>query len=143
MKLLPKDRQIYVSGRVWHEYYPKINVTPFIYALYENIDLAKYGHGVKRFLFTYIVTKPDGFYEPVALFDKKKREADISIVIPNEVIENATEEETIKIMEKVYLQGIDKLNLIKEKGNFDVASFKKDVEAIFSKENWYKIAEAA
>ncbi|MDX1939525.1 MAG: hypothetical protein SFU99_03180 [Saprospiraceae bacterium] len=143
MKLLPKDRQIYVSGRVWHEYYPKINVTPFIYALYENIDLAKYGNGLKRFLFTYIVTKPDGFYEPVVIFDKTKKEADISIVIPNEVIENATEEETIKIMEAIYLQGIDKLNSIKEISNFDVATFKKDVEAIFAKEKWYELAMTA
>lgn len=142
MKTLPKDRQIYLSGRLWHEISPKVRIAPFIYALHEGIDLTKYGDGLEKFYFTFLVQKTD-FFKPAKFYSQKKKEADISVEIPIEKVEAATEEKTIKLMEAAYLEGIDKLKTIKRLHNFDVDAFKKDVEAIFSKEKWYEIAEAA
>ncbi len=142
MKLNPEKQQIFVSGRIWHEVYPKVNVTPFIYALNDGIDLSKYGEGIQKFYFTFLVQKTD-FFKPAKFYSQKKKEADLSIEIPIEKVENASEEEAIKLMEEAYLQGIDKLAAIKSLADFDVAAFKKDVEAIFAKEKWYEIPEAA
>lgn len=143
MKLLPNDRQIYISARLWHEYQDKVNLTPFIFKLHHELELTKYGFGLQKFYFTFLVTKPNDFFVPVKIFSKKKKEADISVEIPYEKIEAATREEAIKLMEEAYLKGIDKLAAVKSLADFDVAAFKKDVEAIFAKEKWYEIAEAA
>ena len=142
MKLNPEKQRIFVSGRIWHEVYPKVNVTPFIYALNDGIDLGKYGEGIQKFYFTFLVQKTD-FFKPAKFYSYKKKEADLSVEIPIEKVENASEEEAIKLMEEAYLEGIDKLAAIKSLADFDVEAFKKDVEAIFAKEKWYEIAEAA
>ena len=143
MKTLPKDRQIYLSGRLWHEYYPKVNIPPFIYVLHENINLTQYGEGLQKFYFTFLVNKPNGYKKEVTIYNQDKQEADISVEIPYEDVETATEKETIKLMEEAYLKGIEKLKTIKQLRNFDVDAFKRDVEEIFSQEKWYEMAEAA
>ena len=74
MREIPEDRQIYISGRLWHEVYPKVNLTPFIYVLHDGIDLSKYGKGLKKFYFTFIVVQPhDEINVPYACFDKKEK----------------------------------------------------------------------
>lgn len=143
METLEKNRSIYISARLWHEYQEKVNLTPFINAIEEHINLSNYGEGLHKFYFTFLVMNPNGYFKPVKIFSKKKKEADISVEIPYEQIEAATKEEAIKLMEQAYLKGIDKLALIKNLTDFDVAAFKSDVEAIFSQEKWYEIAEAA
>ncbi len=143
MEAIQENNNIFISCRIWHEYQDKINLTPFINAIEDKITLASYGEGLQKFYFTFLVTKPNDFFVPVKIFSKKKKEADISVAIPYEKIEAATKEEAIKLMEEAYLQGIDKLAAIKSLADFDVAAFKKDVEAIFAKEKWYEIAEAA
>ncbi len=142
MKILPKDRQIYISGRLWHEIHPKVRIAPFIYALHERIDLKDYGEGLDKFYFTFIIQNRD-FFKSAKFYSTKKREADISVEIPIEKVETATNEETIKLMEEAYLEGIEKLKTIKQLRNFDVDAFKRDVEKIFSQEKWYEMAEAA
>lgn len=142
MKEIPENQQIFVSGRLWHEIYPKVNVTPFIQALNEGIDLTKYGDGIQKFYFTFIVQNRD-FFKSAKFYSTKKREADISVEIPIEKVETATNEETIKLMEEAYLEGIEKLKTIKRLHDFDVDAFKRDVEKIFSQEKWYEMAEAA
>lgn len=143
MNIIEQPRSIYISSRLWHEYSEKVNTTPFINALEDKINLAKYGDGIQTFYFTFIVTKPSNFFTPARIFNRKKKEADISIEIPYEQIEAATDEEALQIMAEAYLKGIDVLNRFKHKGNFDVAAFKKDVEAIFAKDKWYEVALAS
>lgn len=143
MEAVQENNNIFISCRIWHEYQDKINLTPFINAIEDKITLSSYGEGLKEFYFTFLVTKPNDFFVPVKIFNKKKKEADISVAIPFEQVEAASPEETIKLMEEAYLKGIDKLATIKSLADFDVATFKKDVEAIFAQENWYERAEAA
>ena len=138
MREIPEDRQIYISGRLWHEVYPKVNLTPFIYVLHDGIDLSKYGKGLKKFYFTFIVVKPhDEINVPYARFDKKRKAADIAVGIPYDLVEGASEKETIKLMEKAYLEGIGKLAELPIK-DFDFVGLKKDVEEIFSRDGWYE-----
>ncbi len=138
MREIPEDRQIYISGRLWHEVYPKVNLTPFIYVLHDGIDLSKYGKGLKKFYFTFIVVKPhDEINVPYARFDKKDKAADIAEGIPYDFVEGASEKKTIKLMEKAYLEGVEKLGELPIKG-FDVGSLKEDVEEIFSRDGWYE-----
>ena len=59
MKLMPEDRQLYLSGRIWEEVQPKFNLAPFVYALHDTIDLAKYGNGIRKFYFTFIIVPAD------------------------------------------------------------------------------------
>ena len=138
MREIPEDRQIYISGRLWHEVYPKVNLTPFIYVLHDGIGLSKYGKGLKKFYFTFIVVKPhDEINVPYTRFDKELRAADIAVGIPYDLVESASEEETIGLMEKAYLEGIEKLGSLPIE-DFDVDSLKEDVEEIFSRDGWYE-----
>lgn len=144
MSHLPDERQIYISGRLWHEIYPKVNLSPFIHAIHEGIDLCKYGEGLHKFYFNFLVVLPKSkVLEPYAYYSRKKKEADISVKIPYNLMLNASEDEAIKLMEEAYLKGIDKLKTFSLKNTFDVDRFKKDVQSIFAKEKWYELAVAA
>jgi hypothetical protein len=142
MKQIPNERQIYISARVWHELYPKLNLTPFIYALHEGIDLAKYGAGLKKFYFNFLIDLPENqVLEPYLHYSRKKMEADISVRIPYHQFQNASPTEVIQLMEKAYLEGIEQLKNRSLAGDFAIEAFKADVQAIFAKENWYELAE--
>ncbi len=144
MKELLDDRQIYISSRLWHEIYPKVDLTPFIFTLHEGIDLSKYGEGIKKFYFTFIIVKPDDKINlPYTHYSKNKEEVDIAIEIPYERAQKASEIELIQLMEEAYLRGIEQLKTLPVKGRFDVDRLKKDVEMIFSKDRWYEIAQVA
>lgn len=143
MREIPEKRQIYISGRLWHEVYPKVDLTPFIYVLHDKIDIKKYGKGLKKFYFTFIVVKPhDEINVPYACFDKKEKAADIAVGISYSLVEHASQKETIKLMENAYLEGIEKLGELPIK-DFDAAALKKDVESIFSRDGWYEMAVAS
>lgn len=142
MREIPEDRQIYISGRLWHEVYPKVNLTPFIYVLHDGIGLSKYGKGLKKFYFTFIVVKPhDEINVPYARFAKKEKAADIAVGIPYDLVESASEEETIGLMEKAYLEGVGKLAELQIR-DFDAAGLKNDVDEIFSRDGWYEVVLA-
>jgi hypothetical protein len=140
MKLIPEDRQLYLSGRIWEEVQPKFNLVPFIYALHDAIDLAKYGNGIRKFYFTFIIVPADDLINRPAkqYFHAKKREAEISVEIPWLIFKNATETEAIKLMETAYLNGIELIKTLPLKERFDVGEFRRDVERIFGREEWYK-----
>ena len=111
MKEIPEDRQIYISGRVWHEIMNKVSFTPFIYVLHDKLDLSAFGEGLTRFYFTFIIVKPDDQINvPYAHFNKNNKSADIAIVIPYRLYDEASEKEAIQLMENAYLEGVDKLN---------------------------------
>jgi len=145
MKNLPDERQIYISGRLWYEIYPKMDIAPFIFALHEGIDLGKYGAGLKKFYFTFLVMPPDDkVLAPYQHYSTKKQEADISVRIPYEQVVNATEPALIVLMEQAYLQGIEQLKSYAAlMRSFDVEGLKRDVEKIFKTEGWYELAAAA
>ncbi|MBK9492023.1 MAG: hypothetical protein IPO07_26885 [Haliscomenobacter sp.] len=145
MKNLPDERQIYISGRLWHEIYPKMDIAPFIFALHEGIDLTKYDEGLKKLYFTFLVMPPDDkVLAPYQHYSAKKQEADISVRISYEQVVHATESEIVKLMEQAYLQGIEQLKGLCRIGTgFDVEGLKRDVEKIFEKEGWYEVVEAA
>ncbi|WP_353482743.1 hypothetical protein [Haliscomenobacter sp.] len=144
MSYLPDDRQIYVSGRLWHEIYPKVNLSPFIHALHEGIDLRKYGEGLHKFYFNFLIVLPKSkVLDSYKYYSRKHQEADISVRIPYNQMLNASEEEAIKLMEQAYLRGIDQLKTFSLKNTFDVDGLKKDVQAIFAKGKWYEMAVAA
>lgn len=144
MKELPNDRQIYISSRLWHEIHPKVDLTPFIFTLHEGIDLSKYGEGIRKFYFTFIIVKPnDIINRPYAHFNKKKREVDIAIKISYTKAEKASSSKLIRLMEDAFLQGIEKLKTLPLNAPFDVDQLQKDVKRIFSREGWFKRGTAA
>ena len=141
MREIPEDRQIYIPGRLWHEVYQKVNLTPFIYVLDDEIGLSKYGKGLKKFYFTFIVVKPhDEINVPYARFDNEETASDIAVGISYDLVECASKEETIELMEKAYLEGVEKLGELPIKG-FDVDSLKEDVVEVFSRDGWYERVE--
>ncbi|MCG8328543.1 MAG: hypothetical protein MI974_12700 [Chitinophagales bacterium] len=141
MREIPEDRQIYISGRVWHEVMHKVNLTPFIYTLHDQLNLTSFGKGLARFYFSFIIVKPDDqINTPYARFNKSKKFADIAISIPYNLYDNASEKETIQLMEDAYLKGIDQLNELSIQ-DFDATSLKNVVAAIFAQDNWHELAE--
>jgi hypothetical protein len=141
MKEIPEDRQIYISGRVWHEIMNKVNFTPFIYVLHDKLDLSAFGEGLTRFYFTFIIVKPDDQINvPYAHFNKNNKSADIAIAIPYHLYDEAPEKEAIELLEHAYLEGVDKLNELPIK-DFDVMGLKNTVELIFAQDNWYERVE--
>ncbi|HMQ49860.1 MAG TPA: hypothetical protein PKA70_20505 [Saprospiraceae bacterium] len=140
LQVIPEERQIYISGRVWHEVFPKVNLTPFIYILHQNVDLRQYGGGLRKYYFTFIVVKSgDKFNKPYARFNKKRKEADIAIGISYDLISQSSKEEALKLMEEAYLEGIDKLKEL-PLTDFDTYKFKNDIATLFKQDNWYKKA---
>ncbi|MCB0633949.1 MAG: hypothetical protein KDD15_29665, partial [Lewinella sp.] len=79
-------------------------------------------------------------FPPGTYFDKKKRSAEIAVKIDYDKVEKASKEEIIEMMENAYLEGIDLISTLPLPANFDVAAFKKDVEAIFAVDKWYELA---
>ena len=141
MKLIPNDRQIYVSARLWHEIDSKVRLAPFIYALHDGIDLTKYGDGLKKFYFTFLILRPERtLFPPGTYFDKEKRSAEIAVKIDYDKVLHSSKEEIIKMMEDAYLEGIDLISTLPLPGEFDVAAFRKDVETIFAVDKWYELA---
>lgn len=136
-----KNQKIFVSGRIWHELYPKVDPSPFLYALHQWIDLTKYGDGLKKYFFTFLALTPENkLHFPGTFFSRKRQEAEIAVVVPYEKIITSTDEETIKLMEIAYLEGIELIKTLPLKSAFDVDAFKKDVEAIFAQEKWWEKA---
>lgn len=141
MKLIPDDRQIYISARLWHEIQSKVRLAPFIHALHDGIDLSKYGNGIEKIYFTYIIVKPHSINnETYARYYKKYKKVDMALAIPYERAREASRLEMIQLMQETYLEGIDQLSTLPIQGTFDAAAFRKDVEAIFAVDKWYELA---
>jgi hypothetical protein len=136
--LLPEDISIYVSGRVWHELYPKVNPSPFLYKLYEEIDLASYGKGLEKFYFTFIVTQPtNNLHQAGNYFSSKKRSMEVAVRLPYEDVYSASEAEVFRMLEAAFLEGIDQIGKVQLPESFDYISFKTDVARIFMDKDWY------
>lgn len=108
--------------------------------MHDTIDLAKYGNGIRKYSFTFIIVPADDLINRPAkqYFHAKKREAEISVEIPWLIFKNATETEAIKLMEAAYLNGIELIKTLPLKERFDVGQFRRDVEVVFGREGWYK-----
>ena len=139
MKEIPEDRQIYISGKVWHEILDKVNFAPFIYILHDEIDLNVFGEGLLRFYFTFIIAKPnDQINIPYARFDKNTKWADIAVAIPYHIYKESSEKEAMKLMEDAYLKGIEQLGELPI-NDFDVSGFRDMVKDIFAQNGWYEL----
>lgn len=138
-----KDQQIFISGRIWHELYPKVDPGLFLKVLGQKIDLKKYGDGIVKFYFTFVVIEKltRNFSGWVGSdYFPKRASVDIGIRVPYEEIVAGDEATVIRLMEKALLEGIDTIAAHERKfvAPFDYKAFKADVEAIFAEENWYK-----
>lgn len=137
MELLPDDRQIYVSARLWHEIQPKVDVAPFINALHNGIDLTKYGDALDKFYFTFLILLPNRKrFLPGTYYSRKKKSIEVAVAIDYERAFTATRPELFEMMEQAYLEGIDMIST-RIKTGIDLGQFKKDVEAIFAVDKWY------
>jgi len=134
--ILPQDRQIYISGRIWHDVLPQVDVSPFLYALHEAIDLNDFGTGLQRYYFSFILM-PEGeqINLPYARYDKERRSADIAVRIPYKDYERPTADR-ILMLQNAYLQGIDQLATL-DVPEFDTAAFRQTVQKVFETEGWY------
>jgi hypothetical protein len=136
--LIPDDISIYVSGRIWHEVYPKVDPSPFIFKLYEEIDFESYGKGLNKFYFTFIVTRKENkLHQPGRYFSRKKRALEVAIRLPYDEVYEASQAATFRMLEAAFLEGIDQIGEVKIAEPFDYKSFKADVAKIFEDENWY------
>ena len=144
MKLIPNDRQIYVSARLWHEIDSKVRLAPFIYALHEGIDLSEYGDALDKFYFTFLILKPSNkLFFPGIYYNRKKKKVEVAVAIDYDEAFHADRPDLFKMMEKAYLEGIDMIGSIRLKGDFDIKKFKEDVKAIFSVDRWYELVMEA
>ena len=136
--ILPDDLHIYVSGRIWHELYPRVSPSPFLYKRFEEIDLPSYGKGIGKFYFTFIATQPQNeLHQPGRHYNAVNRTLEVAIRIPYEELVHASEHQTFRIMEAAFLEGITQIEQVALAESFDHQAFKADVEAIFADENWY------
>lgn len=136
--LLPNDRHLYVSARIWHEASHKVRLAPFLYKLYEEIDFESYGKGLYKYYFTFIITRPQNkLHQPGRYFGRKRRALEVAIRLPYDEVFNASEPEIYRMLEAAYLEGIDEIGKVKLKEPFDHEAFKADVAKIFEDENWY------
>ncbi|WP_367392983.1 hypothetical protein [Lewinella sp. LCG006] len=138
------NERIFISGRIWHELYPKVNPSLFLKVLRQKIDLQKYGAGIAKFYFTFVVVEnltPNFSNWVGSDYYPKKASIDIGIRVPYEEVVAADKATVIKLMEDALLLGIDTIGEYKLSVPFDYKAFKADVAAIFSEEEWYKMEE--
>jgi hypothetical protein len=140
---LDKEQQLFISGRIWHELYPKVRPSLFLKVLRQKIDLKKYGEGVAKFYFTFVVIEkltPNFSGWVGSDYFPKKASVDIGIRVPYEEVVVGDEATVIKLMEKALLEGIDTIAAHEHKlvAPFDYKAFKADVAAIFAQEGWYE-----
>lgn len=132
-----EEQQIHISGRIAEELFPKVNPQLFADVLREEIDLSKYGEGVDKFYFTFSILGNTVLKFHGEHYSRKKRAVEIAVRIPLEEALSANQEETIRLMEKAYLEGIDLIGTLNLVAPFDHVAFKEDIEAFFENKDWY------
>lgn len=133
-----EKQQIHVSGRIAQELFPKVNPVLFCDVLRREISLSDYGDGIKKFFFTFVVMEPTALKFDGIHYDVKKRYLEVAVRAPYEEITEASQAETIRLMEKALLEGVDQIATLKLAAPFDHKAFKRDVQAIFAREGWYE-----
>ena len=136
------EQHLFISGRIWHELYPKADPGLFLKVLRREIDLGKYGEGIADFYFTFVILEkltPNFSNWVGSDYYPEKASVDIGIRIPYQEVIEGDEGAVINLMEKALLDGIDTIaehdkELI---APFDYKAFKTDVEAIFANPDWY------
>lgn len=136
------EQHIFISGRIWHELYPKADPGLFLKVLRREIDLSKYGEGITDFYFTFVILEkltPNFSNWVGSDYYPKKASVDIGIRLPYQEVLEGDEKAVIKLMEKALLEGIDTITEHEEEfiAPFDYAAFKADVETIFENPDWY------
>lgn len=141
----PKDHQIFISGRIWHELYPKVDPGLFLEVIRDKINLRDYGTGINQFYFTFIVMEEitpnfsgwlgKGYYPKEARFE-------VAVELSYAEVVESEKEAVIHLMEQAFLQGIDQIAEVNLVAPFDHESFRSDVEEIFTEEDWYQLSDA-
>jgi len=131
---------IQISGRIVQKLYPKVNPAIFLHVLQDKISLSDYGDGVYKYYFTFVVMEiQPNFSNWVGIdYYRNTRSVDIGIEIPPEKALQASQAETIHLMEEAFLKGIDQIATLQLAAPFDYLAFKRDVQAIFDQEGWYE-----
>ncbi|MEZ4987842.1 MAG: hypothetical protein R2795_22910 [Saprospiraceae bacterium] len=137
-----REQHLFISGRIWHELYPKADPGLFLRVLPQEIDLSDYGSGITDFYFTFVIIKnltPNFSNWVGSDYYPKKASVDIGIRVPYQEVVEGDKRAVIKLMEKALLEGIDSIARHEEKfiAPFDYKAFKTDVEAIFENPDWY------
>ncbi|MEL6928781.1 MAG: hypothetical protein AAFO95_09110 [Cyanobacteria bacterium J06600_6] len=132
-----EQEQLFVTGRISQEVYPEVWPAVFEDALRPVIDLAKYGEGVQKFYFTFIVLSNTVLEFEGEHYDEEGQVVEIAIRIPLEELLGTTQEATIRCMEQKYLEAIDRIGEMEVGDSFDHLAFSADVEAVFAESDWY------
>ena len=136
------EQHIFISGRIWHELYPKADPGLFLKVLRQEIDLSRYGEGITDFYFTFVIVEkltPNFSNWVGSDYYPEKASVDIGIRLPYQEVLEGDEKAVIKLMEKALLEGIGTIAEHEEKliAPFDYKAFKADIEAIFENPDWY------
>ncbi|MCI5091161.1 hypothetical protein [Phaeodactylibacter sp.] len=136
------EQHIFISGRIWHELYPKADPGLFLKVLRQEIDLSKYGEGITDFYFTFVILEkltPNFSNWVGSDYYPEKASVDIGIRLPYQEVLAGDKKAVIKLMEKALLAGINTIAEHEEEfiGPFDYKVFKADVETIFENPDWY------
>ncbi|MEO0683642.1 MAG: hypothetical protein AAFY76_00995 [Cyanobacteria bacterium J06649_11] len=132
-----EQEQLFLTGRISQKVYPKVWPTVFEDGLRPLIDLSKYGDGIKKFYFTFIVLENEVLEFTGSHYDHEERVLEVAIRIPLEELLEASQEEIIRRMEQTYLEAIAQIGEIELATPFDHTAFKADVEVAFTESNWY------
>lgn len=136
--------QLFFSGRIWHELYPKADPGLFLEVLRREIDISRYGKGIAKFYFTFVVLErltPNFSNWVGSDYYPENASIDIGIRVPFQEVVDGDQRTVIKLMEKALLAGIDTVAEHEQElaAPFDYKAFKADVEAVFEAEDWYAL----
>jgi hypothetical protein len=141
LQLQSNEQQLFISGRIWHDLYPKADPGLFLEVLRREIDLSQYGDGIAKFYFTFVILEklPSNFSNWVGSdYYPEKASIDIGVRVPYQEVVDGDEKAVIKLMEKALLKGIDTIAEHEQEliAPFDYKAFRADVEAFFDKEDY-------
>lgn len=132
-----EGQQIHVSGRIAQEVFPKVNPQIFADVLRERIDLSTYGEGIDKFYLTFIVMGDTVLKFEGEHYNCNSRKAEIAVSIPLEQVLDASQEQTIALMQQAYLEGIEQIAQLKLAAPFDFLALRSDVASVFAEPEWY------
>lgn len=130
------NKEIILNAIAWQDVAAKVDVEPMQKLLGNFIRLVNYGEGVKQVVFTFIATPTsDIFHDNDASFDAKTGAIQMALRLSYEHVQSATKKRCWQMMASLVLVSLDLYDGLVIT-NFDLISFRDDLQNLFEQEGW-------
>ncbi len=129
---------IIIRSIVNDETFDKLDTRPLEKAL-ESIDLSKYGTGIREINFFVVALPPDNsIHKNEVIYERRKRKLTLELNLSYPHVLKANASEVLSMAARLFVVSIDLYPQLKIQ-EFEVNTFKNDVEQIFFSRKWLSL----